>query len=217
MDLYVRLARVQLEQGLAAEALGLLTHLKEWVAEEGMQRQLNEHMLLCYLQLRLWDRVEVLARELIEGAADPSAPTLAWVALGVQCLQQSRYREAWLCAAHPIVYDRRVESADLGHAYLVATVATLRLGRSDLAARYDREREMRGLPLVARAYLREWLAEAAALQADVPLQADSGVSHTRLTLNPYPGMLQLELIPRVHLPGSAVRTDANEPSNDPQP
>jgi len=154
---FTLLAEGYLETQKPAEALAVVRGLKPYWKVEASVAELDYTELLAYLALDLNKDAVSLAKRLIEEANDPSGASLAWIALSLFHLSLQHYREAWLCAVHPILFDRRMDSPDLADAYLVATISNLRMNRPEIALRYHRDLVNRRLQLKPKSYQKPWL------------------------------------------------------------
>ena len=154
---FVYLADSYLKTGLSTEALGVVRTLKPNIDDIRMLKDIEDIELLSYMMLGLDAEAIALSKTQIENANDPSTASLAWVALAFHHLNKKNYREAWLCAVHPILFDRRLNSPDLADAYLAAMIATLKMNRAELALSYHQQFSDRGLELTEKSYQKLWL------------------------------------------------------------
>ncbi len=199
---FVYLAEGYLANDQPTEALGVTRSLKTWVKDEAECYKLQSVELLCYLLLDLDPEAIQLAKSQIEGANDPSEAALAWVVMGLHHLKQQRFREAWLCAVHPILFDRRVESPDLADAYLVAILATLRLNHADFALRYYKEFEEKNLKLSYKSYQQPWVACFEMIDWDHLIRGSAAAEiHVDLESSVRtPGIMDAETVPVLRIP-----------------
>ena len=145
-----------LETGSAAEALGVLRGVKEHFETKDLRQVTEDLELFIYLELDLKEEALVLAKSRIESAKDPSEGSLAWVALALYHLENQSYREAWLAAVHPILFDRRMNSPDLPDAYVLAMIAAIELNQGKAAFRYFDQYAALERTKPSKTYMEKW-------------------------------------------------------------
>jgi len=145
-----------LKVGSPTPALGLVRNLMPWIETPERVSRMENTTLAVYLSNRLNVEAVALARQIIASTTDVSAVSLAWVALGIDHLNEGRYREAWLSVIHPILFDRGRASGHVADAYMIAQIATLKMNRPQLAFAYRRDAEESMIEIVEQPFHQEW-------------------------------------------------------------
>jgi hypothetical protein len=155
---FLMLADSLIHIGRYESALGLLRSLAETTLDKQPLGRVVDLQLIACLQLGLHPEAFALAVQRIERSADASEATLAWIAIAVHHLAHKRYRQAWMAAVHPLVFDRRSHAPELSDAYLIAMVSTLKLNLPGQALNYHEAFIASGLDMRENPHTRDLLA-----------------------------------------------------------
>jgi len=150
------LAESFLNVGDPAKSLGVVKKLKPWLPSRVNQMEIENIELLAYLELGLSDEAHRLANEKIESALDAAEASLAWIAVALEHLNRGNYRQAWLASIHPILFDKTPQSQNRADAFLIASIANLRLNRPRLAMDYRNQLLEENFKLLSKPYQAEW-------------------------------------------------------------
>ncbi|MCG8526195.1 MAG: hypothetical protein MI748_07450 [Opitutales bacterium] len=137
-------------------AMGLIRQLESWVKTPEYLLKIREHGLKVFLLSGMHEELVKLSRTMIYESPHITISSFPWVALGFQHLKRKRYREAWLCAIHPLLFDQGGDSAHISDAFMIAQIATLKMKEVSIALKYYDDMVEASVYPISKPYQTEW-------------------------------------------------------------